>query len=485
MEFTVADLLDATRGCLLQGEAATVLRGATRDSREVRPGDLFVAVAGEKFDGHRFVASAFEAGAAAAVVSKSPIPDFRFPISDFPNRKSPLWPLVLVDDTVAAYGELGAWWRTRVPARVVGVTGSNGKTTTKEMTAHLLSALGPTVCSEANHNNHFGVPETLLRIEPHHRFAVVEMGTNHFGELPALARLVRPDVGLITNVGPAHLEAFGSEEGVAREKGRLLDFIASGGLAVLHADDPWSWRLAEGHAGRKATFGFSERADWRATDFEQGPDSIRFTVERTGDVVTVPVVGRWQVANCLAALAVASEMGLSVREAAERFKVVQTPEWRMDIRRFGDVTLLLDCYNANPASMRGAIEVLASYPCPGRRVAVLGDMLELGGASEAAHREIGGLVASSGVDLLCAVGEAAFFLVGEALSQGMSPSNVSWSPDCESAAPWLKYQLEPADTVLFKASRGVRLEEVAAAAVAWAEAHAGPEAERAAASASR
>jgi len=457
MDICIANVLEATGGRLVQGDPAATLHGVATDSRQVTPGDLFVALAGERFDGHDFVARAFEAGAGAAVVGR------------WPDGLATDRPVVRVPYTADAYGALGAWWRRRMPARVVGITGSNGKTTCKEMIAHLLGALGPTVCSEANHNNHVGVPETLLRIRSEHRFAVVEMGTNHLGELEPLASLARPDVGLVTNIGPTHLAAFGSEEGVAREKGHLLDAIAPGGLAVLSADDYWSRQLAEAHPGRTATFGLSDDADWHVAHLAQGESEIRFVVAQTGDAVTAPVVGRWQVANCLAAIAVAAEMGLSVSEAAARLASFQSPKWRMNVRRIDDFTLLLDCYNANPASMLGALGELERRPCPGRRVVVLGDMLELGQVSAAAHRELGRLVAGASIDLLCAVGPEAFLMVGEALCSGMLPTNIFWSNDRAMAARWLCYRLRPNDTVLLKGSRGMRLEEVADAVVAWAE----------------
>jgi len=455
MRATVAELLEATGGSLLQGDPSAVATGVTTDSRAVTPGQLFVAIVGEKFDGHGFVHSAFQAGAAAAVVSRSP------------EGMPPHLPLLLVQDTVAAYGAIAGWWRSRVPATVVAVTGSNGKTTTKEMIALVLGGLGATVCSEANHNNHIGVPQTLLRILPEHRFAVVEMGVNHFGEMAPLARPARPQVAVITNVGPTHLEAFGSEEGVAREKSVVLDHLAPGGLAVLHADDPWSRGIAERHSGRVATFGFSHGADWRATRVRQDGDCLHFVVARTGDAVSLPVVGRWQASNALAAIAVAAEMGLGVSEAAALLGAFQPPKWRMELRRAGALAVLLDCYNANPASMLGAVAELGRRP--GRRVAVLGDMLEMGAASPAAHRRVARAVAEAGVHLLCAVGEQGEALAREAIEGGLEPRNVFAASARAEAVRWLCGRLQPSDTVLFKASRGVRLEEVADAVIAWAQ----------------
>jgi len=463
MNLTVSDILEATGGHLVQGEAASPLAGVSTDSRTLRAGELFVALRGENFDGHDYVTAALKASAAAALVSGRP-PDLGT------DR-----PVVLVDDTVAAYGAVAAWWRARTSVRVVGVTGSNGKTTTKDMIAQLLEGIGPTLRTEENHNNHIGVPETLLRIRPHHRFAVVEMGTNHPGELGPLARLVRPHVAVITNVGPTHLEGFASPQGVAEEKGHLLDFLAPDGLAVLHADDPWSGGLSERYQGRRTTFGLSPDAQWRAESVRSDGERLEFELARHGQAFSIPVVGKYQVSNCLAAIAVAHELGLSVRDAARRFKTFVAPKWRMSVHQVGGMTLVLDCYNANPASMRAALEELASRAAAGRRVAVLGDMLELGRASEAAHRDLGRLVASAGLELLCAVGEHSMLLAHAALRRGMPARRVFWTSDKAVAAGWVCERLLPSDTVLFKASRGMRLEEVADVVEDWATAQAARE----------
>ncbi len=457
MKATIAEIVQATAGRLVQGDPAARAIGVTTDTRSIFPGQLFIALPGDKFDGHDFVGKALEAGAAAALVAR------------LPEGLATDRPLVLVDDTVAAYQAMGAWWRARVPATVIGITGSNGKTTTKSLLTLALGALGPTMCSEANNNNHLGVPQTLLRIVPEHRFAVVEMGVNHFGEMAPLARTARPNVALITNIGRTHIEAFGSPEGVAREKSVMLDYLAADGLAVLPADDPWSRGIAARHPGRKVTFGLSPDADWRAARLRLAADHISFVVERTGDKVTVPVVGALQVGNCIGAIAAAAELGVPVPQAADALSRFKPPKWRMDVRRVNGMTLLLDCYNANPSSMLGAVAELARRRSRrGRRVAVLGDMLELGEISDAAHREVGAAVAGAGIDLLCAIGERAEALADQAIANGMDSARVLRTRARDEAAGWLRGNLSRTDTVLFKASRGVRLEEVADAVLAWA-----------------
>jgi UDP-N-acetylmuramoyl-tripeptide--D-alanyl-D-alanine ligase len=457
MELRVADILAATGGRLLQGSEAVPFTGVSTDTRALAPGELFAALLGPDHDGHNYTSGAVKAGAAALLVSRWPVPC------------PPDLPVVLVDDTTRSYGLLGAWWRRQLPARIIGITGSNGKTTTKDMVACLLSGLGPTVATLENHNNHIGVPQTLLRIRPEHRFAVVEMGTNHVGEIEYLARLARPDVAVITNIGPAHLEAFGSKAGVQREKAQILRFTASDGLAVFHAaeNDPWSRELAEQHSGRKTTFGTSPDANWRAVGVRVGVRSISFRVARSAVRFRVPVVGEVQIDNCLAALAVASEMGMSLSDAAERLRSFVAPSLRMTLRRLGELTLIEDCYNANPASMVAAIGDLIQRPAR-RRVAVLGDMLELGAVADAEHEALGQLVGAGPISLLCVVGERAALVTRAAVGRGLPEPNVFGTRDAAAAIAWLRERLCRSDTVLVKGSRGIRLENISKAIEAWA-----------------
>ncbi len=461
MKLVLDDVVAAVDGRLVQGVGPTDLGGVSTDTRSVEPGELFIALRGENHDAHDYLDAAASKGAGAAIVDRWPV--------DCPAD----WPVIQVEDTTQAYGALAAWWRAQMPARVVGITGSNGKTTTKEMIACLLDELGPTVASVGNHNNHIGVPETLLRIRSEHAFAIVELGTNHPGEIPQLAALVRPDVAVITNIGPSHLEYFGSERGVQREKGSLLTFIEPDGLAVLHAaeDDPWSHELAVEHPGRVTTFGTSIDATWSADDVELGTASIAFRLSRSDVTVSVPVVGRFQVDNCLAAIAVADELGLTPQEAARRLRHFRPPKMRMNLHAIGDLTLLEDCYNANPASTRAALDELLRRPAP-RHVAVFGDMLELGGVADAEHHALGELAAARGVDLLVAVGERAPIVAEAARRHGIPDPDVLAAEDAPEAIHWLARRLAPTDAVLVKGSRGIRLERVAEAIVAWARAHA-------------
>ena len=460
MDLTLADILAATGGRRVQGCERAALAGVSTDSRSVAAGDLSIANAGDRFDGPDSGAAAGRAGAEAALVRRVP--------AGCPAGL----PVVVVGDTTVAYGRIAAWWRRRMPARVVGVTGSNGKTTTKDLLGRLLSRLGPTVASIANHNNHIGVPETLLRLRPEHRFAIVEMGSNHPGEIATLAELARPDVGVITNVGKSHLEFFGSLRGVQREKASLLDHLAPGGLAVLHADprDRHSRAIRDDFKGPTITFGSAADATWRADAVWPGDRSVEFVLSHTGHRFVVPVVGAWQVDNCLAAVAVAHQLGLGLPAAVAALATCEPPSLRMNVRRRGQLTLIVDCYNANPDSMRAALGELAHRRTRGRRVAVLGDMLELGRAADPEHQALGKLVAGGPADLLCAVGEQAARVARAAVRAGMPRDRVLWSRDAALAAPTLCEQLLPNDTVLVKGSRGLRLERVAEAIEAWATA---------------
>ena len=472
MHPSVQDIVEATGGTLAQGggsepQAAARLTGVSTDSRTLGAGEAFIAIIGEQFDGHRFAEAAARDGAGALVVSQ-PLDAARRR-----RRDSVGVPVIVVGDTTRAYGDIASWWAGQMPAKIVTLTGSNGKTTVKEMVAHLLDLLGPTLRSEGNHNNHIGVPETLLRLRPHHRFAVVEMGTNHPGELERLARLAVADAAIITNIGPSHLEAFGTERGVAREKMHLLDYLSANGLALLHADDPWSQWIALRHRERKATFGLSAEATWRASDVRLSDDGIVFEVAMCGTRFQVPVHGEHQVANCLAAVAVAAEMGLDTHAAAEQFRSFVPPKWRMAVSEVGGVTFVVDCYNANPASTSAALRELERREVAGRRVAVLGDMLELGAMAPQAHMDMGSLAVDSGIDLLCAVGEQSKATADAARRAGMPAEHVLWTDDRATAAAWARKRLGAGDAVLLKASRGVRLEEVAEALIRWAEADAG------------
>jgi UDP-N-acetylmuramoyl-tripeptide--D-alanyl-D-alanine ligase len=446
MEYRLSEIAKVVGGAV-HGDAAAVIRAVSTDTRTVEAGALFVALRGERFDAHDFLAAAAEAGAAALLVETRALDAAR----------AAGLAAVAVDDTLTALGDLAAHHRGRLPAKVVGVTGSNGKTTTKEMLAAILALEGPTVKSPASFNNFIGVPLTLFRAAPEHRYAVVEMGANAPGEIARLAAIARPEVGVITNVGEAHLEGFGDLAGVAAAKTELLGGIAPGGVAVLNGDDPWLRRAASGFAGRVAWFGDGRDA-LAAAAVKADDDGVSFVLD--GMPVRLPAGGAHNVQNALAAAAAARALGVANDVVARGLAAYTPPPMRMEEWR-GAVTLVNDAYNANPASMRAALAEVARRRVEGRKVFVCGDMLEMGPAAGDLHRALGAAAAGSGVDLLCAVGEQAGAVGAGAGGAGMPAERVRVWPDADAAVRALPALLRRGDLVWLKGSRRVGLERVA------------------------
>jgi UDP-N-acetylmuramoyl-tripeptide--D-alanyl-D-alanine ligase len=407
------------------------ISGWSVDTRTLAPGDVYFALRGPTHDGHNFVPAAFENGAAAAVVERA---------RGVENELE-------VDDSLRALQDLAAWARGHWGGIVVGVTGSAGKTTTKDAIAHLLSVGMPVGKTVGNFNNHVGVPLSILRLPDGCRAAVIEMGMNHAGEIRALAAIARPQVGVVTNVGYAHVEFFDSIEGVAAAKRELIEALPADGLAVLNADDARVSRFREAHPGRSVTFGFSEGADVRGENFEALPGGARFRA--LGVDFETGLTGRHAVSNLLAAIAVARESGIAperLREPVREFTVGKMRGER--IERSGMV-VWNDCYNSNPEAARSMLDVLRETPAE-RRIAVLGEMLELGEASEALHRKLGEYAAGRGIDLVIGVRGAARWLAEAA-------GGVFFDAP-EAAGDYMRSIARPGDAVLFKGSRGVHME---------------------------
>lgn len=437
-------LSDAARrlGVPLQGADALFSRVVT-DTRALQPGDLFVALAGERFDAHDFLAEAAAKGAVGALVSR--------PVDALIAQ-------LVVPDTLAALQRYAASWRRHFGGPVIGVTGSNGKTTTKQLLAAVFAARGPVLYTEGNLNNHIGVPLTLCRLRREHRTAVIEMGANHAGEIAALARLARPGVGIVTQAGDAHLEGFGSREGVARAKGEMFAAL-NGGVAVINADDAYSqlWTRLAGD-NRIVSFGFAGHADVRADDLSAGPDGSRFTLlTPDGEAeVSLPLPGRHNVANALAAAAAGYALGLDTATIAQGLARVEAPKGRVAIKTSASGARLIDdSYNANPTSLNAAMELLAREP--GQRLLVLGDMAELGPEAARLHAEAGRRARALGLDGLLTLGP----LSAEAAKAygGNGQSFV----DLEALVASLRGRLAPGTTVLVKGSRSARMERVVAA----------------------
>ncbi len=447
---TLADRLEGD----LQGTVRQPVRGISIDTRTLRPGDLFVALRGPRFDGHDYLLEAAEAGAAAAVVDRSRA-------ADLPRAL----PFYVVDDPLRAMQRLAAAHRRSCDVRVVLVTGSCGKTTTKEFTASVLGTVGHVLKTRGNRNNEIGVPLTLLELVDE-EYAVIEAGTNHPGELAALVEICRPDLAVITGVGPAHLEFFGDEEGVAREKSTAIRHLPPEGAAVLPYDDDW-FAYFFGRAGAPVlSFGFDRRAEFRASRVEMNWEMSSFLLhlpDGTTTRVHLPYPGRFNILNALAAAAVGHHFEVPIESYLDGIARATLPALRSDIRTVGGVTIYADCYNSNPQSMESALRTLSELPVAGRRIAVVCEMLELGPGADEWHRRVGRQAALLGVDWLLAVGAAR----AAAESAGVSGSALRAEAveTNREAARRLLDEMVPGDAVLIKGSRGAQPEAILEALV--------------------
>jgi UDP-N-acetylmuramoyl-tripeptide--D-alanyl-D-alanine ligase len=435
-------------GADLQGEDQQVT-GYSIDTRTLAPGDLFFAVRGERYDAHDFVASAIERGARAAVVSRARAAEFTG------------YTLLIVDDPLVGMQTLATAVRLRWNKRVVAVTGSAGKTTTKEAVAEVLASRFHVLRSQGNLNNEFGLPLQLLKLGPEHEMAVVEMGMSHSGEIAALARIARPDWGVVTNVGNAHAQNFPDGiEGIARAKYELVEGLPAHGIAFLNCDDLYVRQFGREFLGRAIYYGLGPTCDLRAENVEElGSEGVRFTIN--GTPVTLALLGRHNVWNALAAIAVGLEAGIPLAECAAAIGRLQPPDKRGEILRIGGATLINDCYNSNPEALKSMIKTLASMPAK-RRILIAGEMLELGSEAVALHQQAGKAAAASGIDVVVGVRGNAEFLAQAAREGGAEAMFVA-SP--QEAGEWLKSEVREGDAVLLKASRGVGLEKALQAVV--------------------
>ncbi|MBW3624868.1 MAG: UDP-N-acetylmuramoyl-tripeptide--D-alanyl-D-alanine ligase [Armatimonadetes bacterium] len=455
--FSLNEIAAATQGRFMNADApeqAQTLAGITTDSRKIRPGDLFIALKGPNSDGHDYVESALAGGALGALVEESWV-------NTHPTTSGPL---LLVPDTQIALGQVAGWHASRLPARRVGVTGSSGKTTTKEMIAAALAPSGPTLKNEGSQNGETGVPLALLNLTEAHQYAVLEMGMRGPGQIRYLAEIVRPEVGVITNIGRAHLEFLGSQENVARAKGELLECLPPDGTAILPSADSYLPVLGELCRCNVITYGLTVNANLRAHDLVPTGRGSMFRVsfpDGRATTAEIPLLGKHNVLNALAAFAVAFTLGADLDAAREALSAFQPPAMRSAVVEsdYG-FRVLHDAYNANPDSMRAALEVLSGYPP--RRIAVLGDMLELGPSEAQEHRALGEAVATS-ADVLIAVGPRTKETVNGACEKGLSGGEAYWYADAPAAAAEIRALVREGDTVLLKGSRGVKMEAIAEA----------------------
>jgi len=448
----ILNLQEVGRAIQASGEVWPIpVSGWSVDTRTQNAGDLYFALQGPNHDGHDFVRQALGKGASGVVVSRAD-GGLLTSVEDAAVRFRQL----LVPDTLRALQDLAAWARRRWGGEVIGVTGSAGKTTTKDAIAHLLEAGLPVGKTTGNLNNHVGVPLSILRLDDGCRAAVLEMGMNHAGEIRELARIARPRIGVVTNVGYAHVEFFGSIEGVAAAKRELIEELPADGVAVLNADDARVAAFAACHTGRTVTFGFAPSADVRAESMgEELSGSTRFRA--LGVEFETTLSGRHGVMNLLAAIAVAHVFDIPPERLRGAVRTFAAGKMRGERTEYHGVTIWNDCYNSNPEASQSMIDVLRSTPAR-RRFAVLGEMLELGGASEDLHRRVGRYAASHGVDFLIGVHGHASAMVDEAVRAGLPAESARFFDDAGEAGDFLRTVARAGDAVLFKASRGVRVE---------------------------
>jgi UDP-N-acetylmuramoyl-tripeptide--D-alanyl-D-alanine ligase len=423
-----------------------VAQGYSIDSRTIQPGELFFAVKGERMDGHDFVSQALEKCAAAAVIGKDQLARYGVKTS-----------LIAVDDTLAALQILASAVRRLWGNPLIGVTGSTGKTTTKEAIAHVLSTRFRVLKSEGNFNNHFGLPLMLLKIEPEHEIAVIEMGMSHAGEIAALAKIAQPAIGVVTNVAPVHLEFFESVAGIARAKYELIEALPAVGVAVLNADDEYVSQFGRDFRGKVILYGRRASADVRAENIQPlGSEGSAFDVVVGGcrEKALLHLIGTHNIHNALAAVAVGLEQGMSPSELVAALASLAPADKRGQVVKLGNITIINDCYNCNPKALEAMVDALAAMPAK-RRIVVVGAMLELGPTGDDLHRQAGEYIAGKKIDLLLGVRGQAQQMVEAARQAGMQAEFVA-TP--EEAGEWLVRETRDGDVVLLKASRGVKLE---------------------------
>ncbi|MFH1623959.1 MAG: UDP-N-acetylmuramoyl-tripeptide--D-alanyl-D-alanine ligase [Pseudomonadota bacterium] len=450
--FRAADILKVTGGRLFKGSLSASFRDISTDSRTVTPGELFVALKGERFDGHNFIQQAYEKGAHGVIVRRGFQGDKKY------NGRGTI---IEVEDPLRALGDIARFWRLKHPIPVVGVTGSNGKTTTKEMIGSILGIPFNVLKTEGNFNNLVGLPLTLLRLGQKDEVAVLEMGTNARSEIKRLSEISVPNIAVITNIGQAHLQGLGSVEEVMEEKGQLFKVLREDSFAIVNEDDPRVITLASQCKCRKVSFGMRSKADLTAKDVsisDAGGVTFRLSRGEKGITISLPLYGGFNVYNALAAAGVAQSLGVGlevIKEGLERFK---PPPGRMEVLESNGYTIVNDSYNANPDSMEQALRTLVRVKGAGRGVAVLGDMLELGEFTELAHMQIGRLVSQLGIDYLFTLGQNSTGIARGAIEGGMNVENVYMENGYQEIVSKLKAVVAKGDCILVKGSRAMRME---------------------------
>ena len=459
--FSLFEIAQATKGLVVRGDSATQTNGVSTDTRTLQNGSLFIPLKGENFDGHEYLAQAAASGAIAALIEKSSSVDLT-------NAPEPL-ALITVESTPAALGDLAAFHRKRFDIPVVAVTGSYGKTTTRAMISAALSAKYKVLTSQGNFNNEIGVPQTLLQLDASHEVVVIEMGMRGLGQIEYLSEIASPTIGVITNIGPQHIELLGSIQNIAQAKAEVLQFLPEHGAAILPGDDEYLDFFTDQVKARVVTFGLNPSSEYHVgPTHTEANGNVSFSIQ-TSKLKTqnlkLPLPGEHNAVNAAAALAVAGVLGVPLEDAARALEKVEVPGARMRVlqNELRGLTIIDDSYNAGPNSTRAALETLRDFPLkpekPGRRVAILGAMKELGNHSVQEHREIGALAAHC-AELVIGVGEETRPLLEEAQAVGAIPFHTQWCEDATCAATQVLDWIREGDVILVKGSRSVGLETV-------------------------
>ncbi len=462
IESNAQECLKAMRGDLLSGQESEVFKGVSIDSRTLKAGQLFFCIVGPTFDGHTFIQQAVETKAAGIILSdKERLPS----TGTLSGQKGNDAPFVIhVDDTLSALQDLARFHRQRLPVRVVGVTGTNGKSTTKEMIASIAETTFKTLKTRGNLNNHIGLPLNVLELDASHEVAVLEMGMSAAGEIKLLTDIAKPDIGVITNISEGHLVELKTLENVQSAKGELFDALDDQATAIVNADDPLVLELATSlrTAVKRLTFGIDHPADVKADNIQATGGGHDFTVSLLGDAfpVKLPFLGFCNIYNALAAVATGHSLGIGTADMKAGLENCKLLSQRYEIFQHASMTIINDAYNANPKSMQEALGTLAGYPSPGRRVFVIGDMLELGDLSQSAHTHLGKEIAKQPIDMLVTVGELSRLAAQEARVGGMEEDRAIAFDRREEAAEFLRKNTRPGDCLMFKGSRGSGMEKV-------------------------
>lgn len=447
---TMAEIARAVQGQLLQGDDQIIIRKVSTDTRKLPPGALFIALKGERFDGHHYALQAVQAGAGGLVVSN--------PISDVPAHI----PVIMVTDTLIALQRLASYHRQQYNIPVIGVTGSNGKTTTKDLIAAVLGTRFKVLKTQGNFNNEIGLPLTLLELDDH-EVAVVEMGMRGLGQIDALGKIAGITAAVITTIGESHLELLGSKENVAQAKGEILDHVPAEGFALIPCNNPLATAQAPRCPGKVFSFGIMCAGDYGATNICTLDGGSRFTALTPQGQweIKLNIPGRHNISNALAAVAVGLNFGLTAQEIATGLKKAPVSTMRLQVINTGEITIINDAYNANPESTQAALNTLADLAQGRRQVAVLGNMFELGAQEQQGHYQTG--VAAVNVQLLVAVGDLAQQIAKGAADAGLAAKKIKWYAEKQEAISYLKQNLRAGDILLVKGSRGMAMEEIVTA----------------------